>query len=99
MVGSSAILHIIEILGVFVCAHHFWPKGVTYGEDEDWAQSHRKRNEHGSKFKQRGRNGSSSHGNSSRDGVRRERSVREARRGDSEYRDRQRRSRIESSRY
>ncbi|CZT40773.1 uncharacterized protein RSE6_00424 [Rhynchosporium secalis] len=29
MVGTKTVLHIVEILGVFFCAHHLWPKGVT----------------------------------------------------------------------
>lgn len=43
MVESHLILHVIEILGVFFCAHHLWPKGVTYGEQEEWEKAHRKR--------------------------------------------------------
>ncbi|KAF8866742.1 hypothetical protein BDZ45DRAFT_734762 [Acephala macrosclerotiorum] len=69
MVESKTIIHIIEILGVFACAHHFWPKGITYGEQEEWEKAHRKRHEHGSKSRSKGghRNGS---GSSSSDGRR-----------------------------
>ncbi|KAF4631832.1 hypothetical protein G7Y89_g6298 [Cudoniella acicularis] len=45
MVGSNTILHIIEILGAFACAHHFWPKGITYGEAEEWEKDHKERQE------------------------------------------------------
>ena len=99
MAGSNTILHIIEILGVFVCAHHFWPKGITYGDADDWEVAHRKRQGHGSKSnKSKSRNGSSTHGSSSSDGVKRERSVRDDRRRDRDYEVR-RHSRVESSRY
>jgi hypothetical protein len=37
---GNHILHIVEILGVFFCVHHFWPKGVTYGEKEEWEKTH-----------------------------------------------------------
>lgn len=43
MPGTSTIFHIIEILGAFACAHHFWPKGITYSEAEDWEKDHKKR--------------------------------------------------------
>jgi hypothetical protein len=41
MVEKHTIIHIIEILGAVVCAHHFWPKGITYGEAEDWEKKHK----------------------------------------------------------
>ncbi|PSS13026.1 hypothetical protein M430DRAFT_263777 [Amorphotheca resinae ATCC 22711] len=59
MAGGSAIMHLIEILGVFVCAHHFWPKGITYGEKEDWEK--RYRHKHGHSSRSRGRRSDSSH--------------------------------------
>jgi hypothetical protein len=85
------ILHIIEILGVFVCAHKLWPKGVTYGEAEDWEVAHRKRHAHRSSKSNNRRNGSSSHGGSST----------ERRRYDKydEYEERPRDSRRHSTRY
>lgn len=51
MVGADkkTAMHIIEILGLVVCAHHFWPKGITYGEQEEWEKAYRKRHGHGSK--------------------------------------------------
>jgi hypothetical protein len=102
MVQSKAILHIIEILGVFVCAHHFWPKGVTYGEAEDWEIEHRKRHAHGSHSQSKSKkSGSQSHTGSSSDGVRRSKSKREdrARDYDYDYDERPRHSRHASSRY
>jgi hypothetical protein len=91
MVESHMILHIIEILSVFVCAHKLWPKGVTYGEAEDWEIAHRKRHAHGSSKSKNRRNGSSGHGGSST----------ERRRHDKydEYEDRPRDSRRHSARY
>jgi hypothetical protein len=90
MVESHMIVHIIEILGVFVCAHKLWPKGVTYGEAEDWEKAHRKRNAHSSSKSKSRRNGSSSHGGSSSD----------RRRGDRyEYEERPRDSKRTSARY
>lgn len=69
MPDGNTILHIVEILGVFVCAHHFWPKGITYGEAEDWEKKYRK---HPSRSKSsKSRNGGSSRGGSSSDGMRR----------------------------
>jgi len=104
MVQSHLVLHILEILGVFVCAHHLWPKGVTYGEAEDWEIEHRKRHGHGhgphSKSKSKN-NESTSHTGSSSDGVRRNKSKREERVRDYEYEyeERPRHSRHASSRY
>jgi hypothetical protein len=43
MVKSDTIFHIIEIVGIFVWAHHLWPKGITYGEMEEWERKLRKR--------------------------------------------------------
>ncbi|RFU28842.1 hypothetical protein B7463_g7484, partial [Scytalidium lignicola] len=43
MVEADAIVHVVEILGVFLCAHHFWPKGILYGEHEDWELKHAKK--------------------------------------------------------
>jgi hypothetical protein len=88
MVESHMILHIIEILGVFVCAHKLWPKGVTYGEAEDWEIAQRKKHAHGSS---KSKNRSSSHGGSST----------ERRRHDKydEYEERPRDSRRHSARY
>jgi hypothetical protein len=103
MVKSHLVLHIIEILGVFVCAHHLWPKGVTYGEAEEWEVEHRKRHAHGShsKSKSSKTRGSPSQRGSSSDGVRRNRSKREERVRDYEYEyeERPRHSRHASSRY
>jgi hypothetical protein len=103
MVKSHLVLHIIEILGVFVCAHHLWPKGVTYGEAEEWEVEHRKRHAHGShsKSKSTKTRGSPSQGGSSSDGVRRNRSKREERVRDYEYEyeERPTYSRHASSRY
>ncbi len=102
MVKSHLVLHIVEILGVFVCAHHFWPKGVTYGEAEEWEIEHRKKNAHGSRSKSKNQQsrGPSNAGSSS-DGVRRNRSKREERTRDYEYEyeERPRHSRHASSRY
>lgn len=36
MVDGDVLVHIGEILAVFLCVHHFWPKGITYGDREDW---------------------------------------------------------------
>ena len=64
MVKSHLIIHIIEIVGAVLCAHHFWPKGVTYGEQEEWEKKHQSRkHRHGSSSKEkRSRGGSSSEG-------------------------------------
>jgi hypothetical protein len=45
MSGSKTLIHILEILSVFACAHHFWPKGVTYGEEEEWEKAQKKKRE------------------------------------------------------
>lgn len=37
------IIHIASIVGLVVAAHHFWPKGITYGEKEHWEKAYRKR--------------------------------------------------------
>ena len=37
------LVHIASIVGVVACVHHFWPKGVTYGEREDWEKAYRRR--------------------------------------------------------
>ncbi|KAK2627255.1 hypothetical protein QTJ16_003221 [Diplocarpon rosae] len=47
MVQSRTILYLVEILGVFFCAHHLWPKGITYGKPEDWEKDYRKKHAHG----------------------------------------------------
>ncbi|TVY20180.1 hypothetical protein LARI1_G002993 [Lachnellula arida] len=57
MVGNHTILHIIELLAAVVCAHHFWPKGITYGEQEDWEK---KLHHVGSKAKAKAKGKSSS---------------------------------------
>lgn len=86
MVQSHLVLHIIQILGVFVCAHHLWPKGVTYGEAEDWEVKHRKKQAHGPRSKSKStKSGSPSQGGSSNEGVRRSKSKREERVRDYEY--------------
>ncbi|PQE15603.1 hypothetical protein CJF30_00005990 [Rutstroemia sp. NJR-2017a BBW] len=36
MPPTQHLLHALEILSVFLCAHHFWPKGITYSEKEAW---------------------------------------------------------------
>jgi len=41
------LAHIATIAGVFLCVHHFWPKGVTYGEREEWEKSYRHHHMHG----------------------------------------------------
>ena len=89
-------MHILEILGVFICAHHLWPKGITYGEAEEWEKKHRM--SHGKSKSSKGRGGSSSHGGSSSEGVRRrQRDDRDDRyRG---YDDEKRHSRRASARY
>jgi hypothetical protein len=102
MVKSHLVLHIIEILGVFVCAHHLWPKGVTYGEADDWELEHRKRHAHGSHSKSKSTSTKdASHAGSSSDGVRRNRSKRESRVRDEdyEYEEVPRHTRHASSRY
>jgi len=102
MVKSHLVLHIIEILGVFVCAHHLWPKGVTYGEADDWELEHRKRHAHGSHSKSKSTGTrDASHAGSSSDGVRRNRSKRESRIRDEdyEYEEVPRHTRHASSRY
>ncbi|KUJ21934.1 uncharacterized protein LY89DRAFT_389625 [Mollisia scopiformis] len=96
MVEPKNIVHIIEILGVVACAHHFWPKGITYGEQEDWEKAHRKRHEHGSKSKSKSRSGS---GSGSSGSESRRRSTRDDRRYEDEYDERPRYSRLASSRY
>jgi hypothetical protein len=37
------LIHIASIIGAVAAAHHFWPKGVTYGEREDWEKEYRRR--------------------------------------------------------
>lgn len=51
MVDTKLVVHILEIIGVFVCAHHFWPKGITYGEEDDWETARRQRQSSQSKSK------------------------------------------------
>ena len=41
------IAHIATIAGVFYCVHHFWPKGITYGEREEWEKKYRHHHIHG----------------------------------------------------
>jgi hypothetical protein len=69
MLNSNTAMHILEILGVFICAHHLWPKGITYGGPDDWEKKYKK---HSSRSKSsnssKGRGGSSNEG-----GRRRER--------------------------
>jgi hypothetical protein len=72
-VDANTVMHIIEILGVFICAHKLWPKGITYGEAEEWQTRPKKKHGHSSKSKSgsksgrdsRARGGSSSYGSSS----------------------------------
>ncbi|RDW94706.1 hypothetical protein BP5796_00469 [Coleophoma crateriformis] len=48
--GGSHILHAAEIIGAFLVAHHFWPKGITYGDKEDWEiRKHERNHGHSSK--------------------------------------------------
>jgi hypothetical protein len=37
------LVHIASIIGVVACVHHFWPKGITYGEREEWEKAYRER--------------------------------------------------------
>ncbi|TVY29841.1 hypothetical protein LHYA1_G001800 [Lachnellula hyalina] len=58
MVGQHTILHIVELLAAVVCAHHFWPKGITYGEQEDWEKKlHKKAHRVKSRVKSRANRG------------------------------------------
>lgn len=63
-VDSKTLMHILEILGVFICAHHLWPKGITYGDPDDWETKHKKKHSSRSKSSKssnsRSRNGGSS---------------------------------------
>ncbi|PQE14702.1 hypothetical protein CJF31_00007662 [Rutstroemia sp. NJR-2017a BVV2] len=45
MPPTQHLLHALEILSVFLCAHHFWPQGITYSEKEAWERkpAHRHR--------------------------------------------------------
>ena len=106
MVGSKTVLHIVEILGVFFCAHHLWPKGVTYGKQEDWEKSYRKRHAHGtSRSKSSRTNSGNSSNESARHGSRSERHYQHEygyerpRHHDYEHDDRPRNTRKASSRY
>ncbi|KAG9239925.1 hypothetical protein BJ878DRAFT_484307 [Calycina marina] len=38
-------IHVISIVGLVIAAHHFWPKGITYGEKEDWEKAYRRKHE------------------------------------------------------
>lgn len=110
-VDSNVVLHIIEIIGVFFCAHHLWPKGVTYGEQEDWEKAHRKRHAHGSRSTSKRQSNSPVYeeASSPERPKRRERRDRDydieynsrPRRGEIEYNDRERRRirRQDSARY
>lgn len=40
---KKTALHVGSIIGLVVVAHHFWPKGITYGEQEDWEKAYRKK--------------------------------------------------------
>lgn len=60
------LVHIASIVGVFVCAHHFWPKGMLYGEREEYEKEYRRRHTHPDRF----RKPSSKLGNNSRDSSR-----------------------------
>ena len=98
-VDSSTVIHLIEILGVFICAHKLWPKGITYGEAEEWETKHKKKSGHSSKSQSGSRSdkasgGSSSYGSRS-DGRRQ---MREDRFRDREYDD-ARYARRNSARY
>ncbi|KAL2075771.1 hypothetical protein VTL71DRAFT_714 [Oculimacula yallundae] len=70
-VGANTVLHIVQILGVFFCAHHLWPKGVTYGNQEDWEKSYRKRHAHGSSSKSKSKSGRGNGGNAGNENGRR----------------------------
>ncbi|CAL3969269.1 unnamed protein product [Diplocarpon coronariae] len=63
MVQSRTILHLVEILGVFLCAHHLWPKGVTYGKSENREKSYRKKHARGHSRSKSGRNNNRGSGN------------------------------------
>ncbi|KAJ5042863.1 uncharacterized protein L3040_004255 [Drepanopeziza brunnea f. sp. 'multigermtubi'] len=48
MAHSHTMLSIAQILGLFFCAHHFWPKGTTYRKaGGDWEKSYRRRHAQG----------------------------------------------------
>ncbi|TVY37747.1 hypothetical protein LOCC1_G006300 [Lachnellula occidentalis] len=93
MVHQHTLLHIIELLAAVVCAHHFWPKGITYGEQEDWEKHlHQKAHHAKSRAKARGKSKAKAASASSRgDGrgrVRRRDRDREARYYDDGVRER-----------
>ena len=37
------VIHVASIVSLVIAAHHFWPKGITYGEKEHWEKAYRKR--------------------------------------------------------
>ncbi|EPE27743.1 hypothetical protein GLAREA_04534 [Glarea lozoyensis ATCC 20868] len=53
---SHALLHALQIFGVFACVHHFYPKGITYGEKEEWERE-QKRKSRGMGHRRRGESG------------------------------------------
>jgi hypothetical protein len=74
MVEKHTIIHVLEVLAAVLCAHHFWPRGITYGEQEEWEKKmHQKAHGHGkSKSSSReksskGRGNGDSHGRVRRD--------------------------------
>jgi hypothetical protein len=90
---SGALIHIVQILGVFVCAHHFWPKGITYGEQEEWEKAYRKKHRYSPRPKnprERGDSNGSSRSGGSRRYEEKERGVREERAYEARYREQQR---------
>jgi len=40
---GTHLIHVVEILGAFFIVHKLWPKGVTYGEKEEWEREYRRR--------------------------------------------------------
>ena len=84
-------LHVAEILGLVICAHHFWPKGITYGEQEDWEKAYRRKHGHASRSKsKRERNDSNGSSSSRSEQPRRREGERERSDRYQEYGDRHR---------
>ncbi|EKD20458.1 hypothetical protein MBM_01140 [Drepanopeziza brunnea f. sp. 'multigermtubi' MB_m1] len=99
MAHSHTMLSIAQILGLFFCAHHFWPKGTTYRKaGGDWEKSYRRRHAQGhSRSTKRGRKDSGTSSNDEHVPKRRGDGRRERHH---EYEDERRRhSRHASSRY
>jgi len=90
---KKTLLHVVEILGVVAVAHHFWPKGITYGEKEDWEKAYRKKHAYKSSKRVRDDSSGGSRSDQSRRPDRNDRYLEYEERNDRYYDDRYREER------